>query len=42
MKFGILYGHLVGIFVAIWLVYFPRFGMPYEEKSGNPVLDPSQ
>jgi hypothetical protein len=28
--FGILCGHLV---------YFPRFGILYHEKSGNPALD---
>jgi hypothetical protein len=45
---GIFYGHLVystaiwytlwtyGIFVVIWYI-FPRFGMLYREKSGNPV-----
>jgi hypothetical protein len=45
---GRLYGHLVrftdipcillpfGIFVVI-LVYFSRFGMLYQEKSGNPA-----
>jgi hypothetical protein len=44
---GKLYGHLV-YFTAIWyilwpfgtflviLVYFSRFGMLYQEKSGNP------
>jgi hypothetical protein len=34
LPFGISYGHLA-YFVAI-LVFFPRFGMLYEEKSGNP------
>jgi hypothetical protein len=46
---SIFYGHLVR-FMAIWyilrtfvifygnLVYFPRYGMLYKEKSGNPVL----
>jgi hypothetical protein len=40
--FGILYGHLA-YFAAIWYTYviviwyiFPRFGMLYQEKSGNP------
>jgi hypothetical protein len=45
---GIFYGHLV-IFPAIWyslwhfsiscghLVYFPRIGILYPEKSGNPA-----
>jgi hypothetical protein len=28
LPFGIFYGYLV---------YFPRFGMLYQEKSGNPV-----
>jgi hypothetical protein len=32
--FGIFYGHLV-YFVEIW-VYFPRSGILYQEKSGNP------
>jgi hypothetical protein len=44
---GTFYGHLV-YFMAIWyvirtlgifcgnLVYFPRFGTLYQEKSGNP------
>jgi hypothetical protein len=32
--FGIFLGHLV-YFVGIWYS-FPRFGMFYEEKSGNP------
>jgi hypothetical protein len=31
--FGIFYGHLV-YFVVIWY-NFPRFGMLYQEKSGN-------
>jgi hypothetical protein len=30
----IFYGHLVD-FVVIWYI-FPRFGMLYQEKSGNP------
>jgi hypothetical protein len=37
---GIFYDHLY--FVAFdhdYLVYFYRFGMVYQEKSGNPVLD---
>jgi hypothetical protein len=33
---GIFYGHLVN-FVVIWYI-FPRFGMLYREKSGNPVV----
>jgi hypothetical protein len=45
--FGVFYCHLV-YFVAIWyivwqfgicnghLIYFSRFGMLYQEKSGNP------
>jgi hypothetical protein len=32
--FGIFYGHLV-LFVTI-LMYFPHFGLLYQEKSGNP------
>jgi hypothetical protein len=32
---GIFYGHLV-YFVVIWYI-IPRFGMLYQEKSGNPV-----
>jgi hypothetical protein len=36
MSFGIFDGHLV-YFVAI-LVYFSRFGMLCQEKSGNPAL----
>jgi hypothetical protein len=31
---GNIYGHLV-YFVAIWYI-FPRFGILYLEKSGNP------
>jgi hypothetical protein len=34
-SFGILYGHLA-YFVVIWHI-FPRFGMLYKKKSGNPV-----
>jgi hypothetical protein len=39
---GMFYGYLeyftdMGIF-CVDLVYFPRFGMLYREKSGNPVL----
>jgi hypothetical protein len=33
----IFYGHLV-YFEEIWL-YFSRFGMLYQEKSGNPVRE---
>jgi hypothetical protein len=48
---GKFYGHLVYLFTAIWyivcpfgifavsLVYFSRFGMLYQEKSGNPDYD---
>jgi hypothetical protein len=32
----IFYGHLV-YFVVIWYIY-PRFGILYPEKSGNPGL----
>jgi hypothetical protein len=31
---GIFYGHLLH-FVVIWYI-FPRFGMFYQAKSGNP------
>jgi hypothetical protein len=33
--FGLLCGHLV-LFYGYW-VHFSRFGMFYQEKSGNPV-----
>jgi hypothetical protein len=33
--FGIFCDHLV-YFMVIYLVIFPRFGMLYQEKSGNP------
>jgi hypothetical protein len=43
MKYvGVFYGHfvyftaIVYIFRRLVLVYFPRFGMLYQEKSGNP------
>jgi hypothetical protein len=32
---GIFYGHLAYV-MAIWSI-FPRFGMLYQEKSGNPA-----
>jgi hypothetical protein len=32
---GIYYGHLV-YFMVIWYI-FPRFGILYQEKSGNPA-----
>jgi hypothetical protein len=32
---GLFYGHLVH-FVVIWYI-FPRFGISYREKSGNPA-----
>jgi hypothetical protein len=38
--FGLHYGHFYGYlvyFVAIWYI-FPRFGVLYQEKSGNPDL----
>jgi hypothetical protein len=35
--FGISYGHLV-LFVVVWCIFF-RFGMLYQEKSGNPAND---
>jgi hypothetical protein len=35
LQFGIFYGHLV-YFVVIWDI-FSRFGMLYQEKSGNPA-----
>jgi hypothetical protein len=34
----IFYGHLVH-FAVIWYI-FPRFGMLYQEKSGNPAAHP--
>jgi hypothetical protein len=34
---GIFNGHLV-YFMAIWYI-FPRFGLWYQEKSGNPAYD---
>jgi hypothetical protein len=37
---GISYGHLV-YFEVIWYI-FPRFGILYQEKSGNPALGPLQ
>jgi hypothetical protein len=33
----IFYGHLV-YFVVIWYI-FPRFGILYQEKSGNPAVE---
>jgi hypothetical protein len=33
-QFDICYGHMV-YFVAIWYI-FPRFGILYQDKSGNP------
>jgi hypothetical protein len=36
LPFRILYDHLV-YFVVIW-VHFSRFGMLYQEKSGNPAI----
>jgi hypothetical protein len=36
--YGIFCGHLV-YFMVIWHI-FPRFGMLYQEKSGNPGLEP--
>jgi hypothetical protein len=36
-RFGIFYGHLVR-FVFIWYT-FSRFGIMYQEKSGNPGYD---
>jgi hypothetical protein len=35
--FGILYAHLV-YFVVFWYI-FPRFGMFFQEKSGNHDCD---
>jgi hypothetical protein len=37
---SIFYGHSV-YFVVIWYL-FPRFGMLYPEKSGNPDMDLSK
>jgi hypothetical protein len=39
---GIFYGNLVNfmvilVYFVLILVYFSRFGMLYQEKSGNPV-----
>jgi hypothetical protein len=34
LPFGIFFGHLV-YFMVIWYIV-PRFGMLYQEKSGNP------
>jgi hypothetical protein len=44
---GIIYGHLVyfaAISYLMWIlwsfhIFFPRFGILYREKSGNPELD---
>jgi hypothetical protein len=39
--FGIFNGHLLQ-FVVIWYI-FPRFGILYQEKSGNPgLMKPAQ
>jgi hypothetical protein len=35
LPFGLFYCHLV-YFMVIWYTYFSRFGMLYQEKSGNP------
>jgi hypothetical protein len=35
LPFGIFYGDLV--YLAVISVYFPLFGMLYQEKSGNPA-----
>jgi hypothetical protein len=37
LKFEKFHGHLVD-FVSIWYI-FPVFGITYQEKSGNPVLE---
>jgi hypothetical protein len=39
-QLGILDSHLVHLrpFVVIWYI-FPRFGMFYQDESGNPVLN---
>jgi hypothetical protein len=34
--FGIFYGHLVYFRLFTYVVYFSRFGLLYQEKSGNP------
>jgi hypothetical protein len=46
--FGLFHGYLV-YFVAIWhilllfiCIYFSRFGMLYQEKSGNPAAQASE
>jgi hypothetical protein len=36
LPFGIFYGHLIYVFCG-HLVYFPRCGLFYQEKSGSPV-----
>jgi hypothetical protein len=36
--FSIFYGYFVYVFYG-YLVYFSRFGMLYQEKSGNPDVD---
>jgi hypothetical protein len=35
--FGLIYGHLV-YFTVVWYI-FPRFGIFYLEKSGNPAFN---
>jgi hypothetical protein len=38
LPFGIFYDHLVYFVAILVLVYFSRFGVLYQEKSGIPVL----
>jgi hypothetical protein len=45
--FGIFYDHLV-YFMAIWYtllsfgMFYPRFGMLHQGKSGNPAIETSE
>jgi hypothetical protein len=44
--FGLVYGHCIyfmAIWYSLWLfgIFPPNFGMLYQEKSGNPVSEPS-
>jgi hypothetical protein len=34
-----LFGIFRGLLVHGYLIFFPRFGMLYQEKSGNPGVD---
>jgi hypothetical protein len=35
---GIFYGHLQQLYFLVIRYIFPRFGMLYQEKSGNPAF----